>query len=144
MRRLMIGVGFVFGVVGWVAGAVKTHPGTMVLVAGASFILNEFLGLINERGWYRWWLVYALSLLDVLLVAVLIVWFGHGGMVAAFFIAVLPYAFDQGHGVGNFLVLTAALAYLGASYLHDVLYAPHASLKAAGLETVVFILVAMS
>ena len=49
LRRLMVAVGFVFGVVGWVAGAVKTHPGTMVLIAGAAFILNEFLGLINER-----------------------------------------------------------------------------------------------
>jgi len=30
MRRLMIGVGFVFGLVGWVATAVKTRPTTMV------------------------------------------------------------------------------------------------------------------
>src|SRR2546430_17518962 len=51
----------------------------------------------------------SLSLFDVLLVAVLVVWFGRGGFVAAFFIAVLPYAFDQGHTVGNFLVLTAAI-----------------------------------
>jgi methyl-accepting chemotaxis protein len=115
-----------------------------VLIAGGAAILNETLGLINERGWYRWWLVYALSLLDVLLVAVLVVWYGHGGFVAAFFLAVLPYAFDQGHAVGNFLVLTAALAYLGASYLHNALYDPGASLTGAGLETVVFILVAMA
>src|SRR5439155_1019376 len=77
-------------------------------------------------------------------VAVLIVWFGHGGLIAAFFLAVLPYAFDQGHAVGNFLVLTAALAYLGASFLHETLYGPRGSLTAAGLETVVFIFVAMA
>ena len=144
MRRVMIGVGFVFGLVGWAATAVKTRPTNMVLVAGAAAILNEFLGLINERGWYRWWLVYALSLLDVILVAVLIVWFGNGGLIAAFFLAVLPYAFDQGHTVGNFLVLTAALAYLGASFLHNTLYEPSRSLRDAGLETVVFIFVAMA
>src|SRR2546427_9139018 len=45
--------------------------------------------------------IYALALLDVLLVAVLVVWFGHGGFVVAFLIAVLPYAFDQGHTVGD-------------------------------------------
>jgi len=140
----MVGAGLLLGLIGYVSSAVKTDPKTIVLVAGGAAVLNELLGLINERGWYRWWFVYALSLLDVLLVAVLIVWFGHGGLVAAFFIAVLPYAFDQGHGVGNFLVLTAALAYLGASYLHDVLYDPRASLTGAGLETLVFILVAMS
>ena len=144
MRRLMIGVGFVFGLVGWVATAVKTRPTTMVLTAGGAAFLNEILGLIHERGWYRWWLVYALSLLDVILVAVLIVWFGNGGLIAAFFLAVLPYAFDQGHTVGNFLVLTAALAYLGASFLHDTLYEPSRSLRDAGLETLVFILVAMA
>src|SRR5438552_11159873 len=144
MRCLMIGVGFVFCLVGWAATAVKTRPTTMVLVAGGAAFVNELLGLIHERGWYRWWLVYALSLFDVILVAVLIVWFGNGGLIAAFFLAVLPYAFDQGHTVGNFLVLTAALAYLGASFLHNTLYEPSRSLRDAGLETVVFIFVAMA
>jgi len=144
LRRVMAAAGLAIGLVGWGFGAVKTRPATMVLVAGGAAVLNEVLGLINERGWYRWWFVYGLSLLDVLLVAVLVVWFGHGGFVAAFFLAVLPYAFDQGHAVGNFLVLTAAIAYLGASYAHDVLYDPRASLSGAGLETVVFILVAMT
>src|SRR2546426_10299249 len=144
MRRVMIGVGFVFGLVGWAATAVKTRPTTMVLVAGGAAFVTELLGLIHERGWYRWWLVYALSLFDVILVAVLIVWFGNGGLIAAFFLAVLPYAFDQGHTVGNFLVLTAALAYLGASFFHNMLYEPSRSLRDAGLETVVFIFVAMA
>jgi methyl-accepting chemotaxis protein len=144
LRRVMVAFGLAIGLVGWGFGAAKTRPSTMVLVAGGAAFVNELLGLINERGWYRWWFVYALSLLDVLLVAGLVVWFGHGGFVAAFFLAVLPYAFDQGHAVGNFLVLTAALAYLGASYLHGALYDPNASLSAAGLETVVFILVAMA
>src|SRR5947209_6419759 len=140
----MVAFGFALGLVGWGFGAVKTRPTTMVLVAGGAAFVNELLGLIHERGWYRWWLVYALSLFDVILVAVLIVWFGNGGLIAAFFLAVLPYAFDQGHTVGNFLVLTAALAYLGASFLHNTLYEPSRSLRDAGLETVVFIFVAMA
>jgi len=145
LRRVMAAAGLAIGLVGWGFGYVKIRPPTMVLIAGGAAFVNELLGLINERGWYRWWFVYALSLLDVLLVAVLVVWFGHGGFVAAFFLAVLPYAFDQGRAVGDFLVLTAALAYLGASYAHNVLYEPGgASLSGAGLETVVFILVAMA
>ncbi len=144
LRRVMVGFGFALGLVGWVLGAVKTAPSTMVLVAGGAAFVNELLGLINERGWYRWWFVYGLALLDVMLVAVLVVWFGHGGFVTAFFIAVLPYAFDQGRTVGNFLVLAASLAYLGASALHIALYEPGASLSGAGLETVVFMLVAMA
>jgi len=141
-RWWLVGFGLALGIIGWGFGVVHARPGTMVLLAGGGLILNALLGIINERGWYRWWLIYALALLDVLLVAVLVVWFGHGGFVVAFLIAVLPYAFDQGHTVGNFLVLTAALAYLGASYLHDVLYGDSGGLTAAGLETVGFITVA--
>src|SRR5437867_2843972 len=117
-RWWLVGLGLPLGIIGWGFGAVRTRPGTMVLLGGGGLVLNALLGIINERGWYRWWLIYVLALLDVLLVGVLVVWFGHGGFVVAFLIAVLPYAFDQGHTVGNFLVLTAALAYLGASYLH--------------------------
>jgi len=142
-RWWLVGLGMALGITGWAVGAVRTRPGTMVLVGGGGLVLNALLGIINERGWYRWWLIYGLALLDVLLVGVLVVWFGHGGFAVAFLIAVLPYAFDQGHTVGNFLVLTAALAYLGASYLHEELYGATASgLTAAGLETVGLITVA--
>jgi len=142
-RWWLVGLGMALGITGWAVGAVRTRPGTMVLVGGGGLVLNALLGIINERGWYRWWLIYGLALLDVLLVGVLVVWFGHGGFAVAFLIAVLPYAFDQGHTVGNFLVLTAALAYLGASYLHDELYGATAGgLTAAGLETVGLITVA--
>src|SRR5207244_9786826 len=100
---------------------------------------------INERGWYRWWLIYALALLDVALVAVLIVWFGHGGFVVAFFISVLPYAFDQGHTVGNFLVLTAALAYLAAVQTHYALYGGDPALgRGAVIVTVTLVYVVWS
>src|SRR5213594_3309280 len=143
-RWWLVGLGLPLGIIGWGFGAVRTRPGTMVLLGGGGLVLNALLGIINERGWYRWWLIYGLALLDVLLVGVLVVWFGHGGFAVAFLIAVLPYAFDQGHTVGNFLVLTAALAYLGASFLHDTLYEPSRSLRDAGLETLVFILVAMA
>src|SRR5438445_3958762 len=141
-RWWLVGTGLILGLIGWGVGAVRTRPGTMVLVAGGGLILNALLGMINERGWYRWWLIYALALLDVGLVAVLIVWFGHGGFVVAFLISVLPYAFDQGHTVGNFLVLTPALAYLGAVQMHYALYGDSGGLTAAGLETVGFITVA--
>src|SRR5881296_3305786 len=141
-RWWLVGLGLPLGIIGWGFGAVRTRPGTMVLLGGGGLVLNALLGIINERGWYRWWLIYGLALLDVLLVGVLVVWFGHGGFAVAFLIAVLPYAFDQGHTVGNFLVLTAALAYLGASYLHGVLYGDAGGLTAAGLETVGFITVA--
>src|SRR5204863_386253 len=85
-----------------------------------------------------------MALLDVVLVNVLVLWFGHGGVVAALFIAVLPYAFDQGQAVGDFLVLVASIAYLLASWAHGQLQPGGSGLDTtAFLETGVFIVVAM-
>ncbi|HWC72686.1 MAG TPA: methyl-accepting chemotaxis protein [Gemmatimonadales bacterium] len=135
----------ILGFLGWVAGVVQARPGTIVLAAGAGAVINALVGMINERGWYRWWFVYMLPLLDVALVNVLVVWFGHGGIIAALFIAVLPYAFDQGQAVGDFLVLVASLGYLLASWLHGALYAGGSGLETtAYVETAVFIVVAMA
>jgi methyl-accepting chemotaxis protein len=145
-RWAMAAAMFGLGVLGRLGAGIETHLGTIVLVAGGAAVINALVGIINEQGWYRWWYIYALALLDVGLVAVLVVWFGHGGVVAALFIAVLPYAFDQGQAVGDFLVLVASLAYLGASWLHGWLYPA----SGAGLgpmtyvETGLFIAVAMA
>ena len=145
-RRWWIAGGIgVLGLVGrYFAGVVTTDGSRIVLIAGGAAILNALLGLITERNWYRWWLIYALAVVDVLLVAVLIVWFGHGGFIVAFFIALLPYAFDQGRAVGGFLVLIAALTYLVAARLHTVFYGGEANFTTVGLETMVFMLVAVA
>jgi methyl-accepting chemotaxis protein len=136
---------FILGVLGKLAGVVSARLGDIVLIAGGGAVLNALVGMINERGWYRWWFIYMLALLDVALVNVLVVWFGHGGIIAALFIAVLPYAFDQGQAVGDFLVLVASLGYLIASWLHGRLSPGGSGLDAtAYLETGVFIAVAMA
>src|SRR3989441_6756203 len=130
-RWWLVGLGLALGIIGWGFGVVHARPGTMVLLAGGGLILNALLGIINERGWYRWWLIYALALLDVLLVAVLVVWVGHRGVVVAVLIAVLPHALHHGHTHGNFLVLTPALGHLRARHLHDAVYGDSRGLTAA-------------
>jgi len=143
-RWVLIMVGTLLALVGRLGGSVPTPSGTIVLVSGGVAAVNVLVGMIHERGWYRWWLIYALALLDVFCVAVLVVWFGHGGLVAGFFIAVLPYAFEQARGVGDFLVLVASLTYLAASHVHGVLYPGTPGLDSgAFIETVAFILVAV-
>ena len=143
-RWAIAGALFLLGSLGRLAGMIGTRLGPVVLIAGAGAVINALVGMINERGWYRWWFIYMLALLDVVLVNVLVVWFGHGGIIAALFIAVLPYAFDQGQAVGDFLVLIASLAYLGASWLHGQLYGGSGLDPTAYLETGVFIVVAMA
>src|SRR3989454_7146769 len=51
-RWWMVGGGFVMGLLGWAYGVVKTHPATMVLLAGGAAGLHALLRMINERGWY--------------------------------------------------------------------------------------------
>jgi methyl-accepting chemotaxis protein len=145
-RRWAIAAGLlVLGVLGRLGGVVDAPLGTIVLVSGGGAAVNALVGIINERGWYRWWFIYMLALLDVALVTVLVVWFGHGGVVAALFIAVLPYAFDQGQAVGDFLVLVTSVAYLGASWLHGALYPGTSGLDSTTyVETGLFIIVAMA
>src|SRR5438477_293617 len=119
-------------------GIASSRPGSWLITAHAGSSRDTAaLRLVSDGA--------GCMLLDVGLVAVLIVWFGHGGFVVAFLIAVLPYAFDQGHTVGNFLVLTAALAYLGAVQAHYALYGGEAALATAPvLETVTLMVVAMT
>ncbi len=143
-RRWVIAVGLlVIGVVGRFFGATEVSLSTIAIVFSAALIGNALLGVVNERGWYRWWGIYVLAVFDVVLVAVPIVWLGHGGFVAAFFLAILPYTFDQGQAVGDFLVLAGSLAYLGASMLHARLFREDTDfLTPTVLETVVFVAVA--
>jgi methyl-accepting chemotaxis protein len=144
-RWVVVGAGLAIGILGRIGGAVQAPLTTLALVAGGAAVLNGLVGMVHQRGWYRSWLVYFLALVDALLVGVLVVWFGHGGLVAAFFIAVLPYAFDQGHAVGNFLVLISVLVYLAAGQLHYVLYGGEPGLGTSSyLEAVVFVGVAMA
>src|SRR2546425_4312965 len=95
-RWWLVGFGLALGIIGWGFGVVHARPGTMVLLAGGGLILNALLGIINERGWYRWWLIYALALLDVLLVAGVRGWVGDGGLVLGFLIPGPPHAFHPG------------------------------------------------
>jgi len=143
-RRWVIAVGLLaIGLVGRFFVATEVSLSSILIVFSAALIGNALLGIVNERGWYRWWGIYVLAVFDIVLVAVPIVWFGHGGFVAAFFLAILPYTFDQGQAVGDFLVLAGSLAYLGASMLHAQWYHEDPNfLTPTVLETVVFVAVA--
>src|SRR2546426_6891602 len=68
-RWWMVGGGFVMGLLGWAYGVVKTRPATMVLMAGGGAGLHSLVRLINQRGWYPGWFLYAPAPLGLLLPA---------------------------------------------------------------------------
>src|SRR3989454_9127575 len=68
-RWWMVGGGFVMGLLGWAYGVVKTRPARMVLLAGGAAGLNSLVGMINERGWDPWGVIFAPAVLHLLLLA---------------------------------------------------------------------------
>jgi methyl-accepting chemotaxis protein len=144
-RWLMIGTGTLLLALGRVMGVVPAPPSTIAAVVMGASVLNLMAGTALRRGWYRWWQIYALALFDLALAAALVVFYGPGGFIAAFYLAVLPYTFDQGRGVGDFLILTGSLGYLGAVALHGLAFRDGAAAiltPQVYFETIVFILVA--
>ncbi len=148
-RWWMIGVGAFVLVLSRLVGYVRVSPATIAAVVAGAAVINLAVGAVLRTGWYRWWQVYGLALLDVLLVSALVALYGPGGLIAGFYLAVLPYVFDQGREIGDFLVLAASLAYLGAAAVHlriagSVGPALWALPPSVYLETFLFIVVALA
>lgn len=145
-RWWIIGTGAALLGVGRAFDFVRAPWRTLGLVVAFAFLVNVAVGALLRRGWYRWWQIYALALLDVFLVATLVVFYGPGGFIAGLYVALIPYSFDQGRGVGDFLILSGSLAYLAACALHGHWYGAGAFplAPAVYLETIVFILVALA
>jgi methyl-accepting chemotaxis protein len=151
-RWWMIGVGAFLLVLSRLVGYVHVSAAVIVAVVAVAALLNLGVAIVLRAGWYAWWQVYALALLDVLLVSALVALYGPGGLVAGYYLAVLPYVFDQGPEIGDFLVLAASLAYLGAAALQANLAATRGPAGATPwslppgvyLETFLFIVVALA
>lgn len=148
-RWWMIGTGAVILMLGRAVDFVPVSWGLLAIALVGAVAANAVVAALLRSGWYRWWETYLFALLDVLLAATLIVLCGPGGLIAVFFVAVLPYAFDQGRGVGDLLVLAASLAYLGAAVLNawltGIVPVGEAAISSAVyLETLAFIIVALA
>jgi methyl-accepting chemotaxis protein len=144
-RWLVIAGVFVAGLTGALLDFAAVPPSTMAATAGVAATVNAGVGFGLRRGWYRWWLIYGLALLDVAIAAALVVWFGPGGVAVGLLLAVLPYAFDQEHATSGFLLLAAAVAYLAAAGWHTRLtgaaaFPPRAWFEAGLLFAVAFAL----
>ncbi len=141
---LLVG-GFSITLLGWAGGLVPASPEAVITAFGIAALANVGISGSQRRRRFRWWSVYLLALLDVSIVSLLVFFFGHGGMVAALLLAVLPYGFEQGRRVGDLVIVLAAVAYLAASAAHARLYGPISAVPtAAYVETVVFIIAAMA
>ena len=57
-RRWILAVAvFALGLVGSLTGDVPVRWGVIALVPGVAAIVNYLVGMVHEKGWYRWWLI---------------------------------------------------------------------------------------
>jgi methyl-accepting chemotaxis protein len=118
---------------------------TITLAAAA--VANVGVVSITRAGTVSWWLIYCLAVIDILIVGGFVALIGPGGLVAGFFVAIMPYAFNEGRGVAALLALLSAVVYLGAVAAHGAWVAdPPVGFAAvpatAYLEALVFLVVA--
>ncbi len=141
-RWALIGAAALLLLSGKAVGAVAASLIPLLAVVVLAAAANAGLEGLLRSGWYRWWGIYALAGLDIVLAAALVVFFGPGAMIAALFVAIVPYTLDQRRGVGESLILVGSLAYLVAAALHGWLFAgrgPFALAPSAYLEALLFI-----
>jgi methyl-accepting chemotaxis protein len=90
-------------------------------VTGALFFgslaLNElFLRATTRPGAYRPWHKHVLALVDIFLISTLVFITGYSALIAVYFIAFIPYAFDQGYAFARYTVIAAIIGYVLASW----------------------------
>lgn len=86
----------------------------------AAIGLNEGLTFLAQRPQsYRGWYGYVFVAFDVVLVSTLVLVFGRSSLLAVYFVAIIPYSFDQGKRLGRFTVLSSALGYALAMWSYQ-------------------------
>jgi len=147
-RWWMIGVGGLLLSLGRLVGHLSVSYATILAVVAVAAAINLAVTGVLRSGWYRWWQVYALALIDVALVSAPVAWYGPGGLIVGLYVAVFPYVFSQGREIGDLLVLAASLAYLGVAALHQRMAGEAVAMWALPasvyLETLLFIVVALT
>ena len=138
-RRRMWAIVLV-GIALFVAVTVEAIPAVprliMVSVAAIAFALNFFLTALATRPrTYRRWNRYVFAVLDAALISTLVLIFGSDGLVALYFLAIIPYAFDRGERLGHFAAGVSVVGFLAASWGHRILRPEEASSPAWSLIT---------
>lgn len=126
-RRRMWGI-LIVGIALFVAVATRAIPDVSRVIMGtiavAAFVLNGVLtALATNPRTYRSWNRYIFAALDAALISSLVLVFGSHGLVALYFLAIIPYAFDRGERLGHFAAVASVIGFLAANWGHGLLRA---------------------
>jgi methyl-accepting chemotaxis protein len=86
-----------------------------LLICVPALLLNEAL----TRHWTQrvappWWARYVFAAFDVLLISSPIAVLNYGSLGMIYFLAIIPYSFDQGRGIGRFTTFFSIACFMGA------------------------------
>ncbi|MFL5574352.1 MAG: methyl-accepting chemotaxis protein [Gemmatimonadaceae bacterium] len=123
------------------AGLAAVPAWAMVAMFFGSLIGNWALtAAATDPAIYRWWFRYVFAAFDATLISTLVLAFGNPGLVAVYFLAVIPYSFDRGRSLGYFTAAASAVGFLLASYGYQLLH-PDALVSAGWTLTIAGLLV---
>ena len=106
------------------SGVLDAAIWVMITLFATALGANELLTYLARRPQsYRKWFRYVVVLFDVALVSTLVFVFGRSSLLAIYFAAIIPYAFDQGKRLGRFTVACAAVGYAAAMWGYQQLHA---------------------
>jgi methyl-accepting chemotaxis protein len=147
-RRRMWGI-LIVGVALFVAVVAKAIPevsrAIMGSIAVTALALNGILtALATNPRTYRPWNRYVFAALDAALISALVLVFGSHGLIALYFLAIIPYAFDRGERLGHFASGASVVGFLAASWGHGQLRAESAPPFAWSLITALLLAVVAS
>ena len=80
----------------------------LAAVTAVAIAVNLAVVSMDRSSTYRWWLVYVLAAMDLLIVGAFVALIGPGGAVVGFLVAILPYTFSEGRWVSHALALATS------------------------------------
>ena len=119
-------IGSVLLTVGNALGLSEQSPWLIFSFAAIGVVANLSLIRLLSVRWYRTWLIYAFCLLDTSLIGLAIVYLGPGGLMAGFFLVLMPCARRPSRTLGIFALSAAAVVFVAAATAHGLLARPAA------------------
>ncbi|MFL5562310.1 MAG: methyl-accepting chemotaxis protein [Gemmatimonadaceae bacterium] len=97
-------------------GALDVTYSTVFGVAAGAISINWILTRI-ALGARHWWFRYAFAAFDAALISTIVYTYAQPGLVAIYFLAIVPYSFDRGRVIGYFTAVASATGYTLAMVL---------------------------
>jgi methyl-accepting chemotaxis protein len=116
---VVIGITLIVGIVAGVAPLpLRVAIGMMV---GWSLLNETLKRAATSPRLYHWSFRYVFAAFDALLISSVVLVFGHPALLAVYFLAIVPYSFDHGRGLGYFTAAASTAGYLLAMAGHATL-----------------------